>query len=424
MRLAKISAAAAAVCAIALAGAPAAGAAGDPLRPQQWNLDMVESDAAHSITTGQGAVVAVIDTGVQSSHPDLQGRLTQGRDLVGGDDDPQDGEGHGTNVTGIIAANEGNGVGVSSVAPGAKVMPIKVLDDSGSGDEATVSAGIDLAVARGADVINLSLSPQAPLVGSSPEFEAAMRNAVDHGVVVVAAAGNDSLPVCENPTVEGRVLCVGAVDRRGSRSFYSSFGYGLGLVAPGGSVLPFPGEGVLSTYKDSSYDELAGTSQATPHVSAVAALLVSRGIRGQAAVNRILATATDAGPPGPDSEYGAGIVNARAAVEGTPAGGPSSQASSVRVKILKRRIGAVLKRGLKVRCRSAGTGRCVVEVTVKGRVIALGSARVRPGRTVIVKARLNSRGRRLLRKATKQKVTIRVTLPGADPKIFKLTLRR
>src|SRR5206468_3875922 len=113
-----------------------------------------------------------------------------------------------------------------------------------------------------------------------------------------------------------------------------------------------------------------------------------------------------------------GIVNARAAVEGTPAGGSSSQgSSSARVKILKRRIGAVRKRGFKVRCTSAGTGRCVVEVTVRGRVIALGSARVRLGRTVIVKARLNSRGRRLLRRAKKLKVTITVTLPGANPNI-------
>src|ERR1700755_1367279 len=100
-----------------LALAPASAlAAGDPLRPQQWGLDMIESDAAHQTARGDGAVVAVIDSGVNAGHPDLAGRLVPGHDFVDNDDTPQDGNGHGTHVTGIIAANSGNGVGVSSVA--------------------------------------------------------------------------------------------------------------------------------------------------------------------------------------------------------------------------------------------------------------------------------------------------------------------
>ena len=130
-------------------------------------------------------------------------------------------------------------------------------------------------------------------------FDAAVHRALAAGIVVVAAAGNNGVPVCEQPAAGDGLLCVGAVDKRKQRSFFSSFGSGLGLVAPGGSgSRAMPGEDVLSTYKGSGYEALAGTSQAAPHVSGVAALLVARGVRGQAAVKRILATATDLGAPG------------------------------------------------------------------------------------------------------------------------------
>jgi len=154
-------------------------------------------------------------------------------------------------------------------------------------------------------------------------FDAAVHRALAAGIVVVAASGNDGVPVCEQRAAGDRLLCVGAVDRRKQRSFFSSFGSGLGLVAPGGSGAGVPGEDVLSTYKGSRYEELAGTSQAAPHVSGVAALLVPRGVRGQAAVKRILATSTDLGAPGNDAVYGAGLVNARAAVAGLSAGRPA-----------------------------------------------------------------------------------------------------
>src|SRR4051812_46818445 len=167
----------------ALAPAGTAHAA-DPLRGQQWGLSMVESDAAHSVTRGAGAVVAVIDTGGLASHQDLQGRLVAGHDFVGNDDDPNDENGHGTHVTGIVAANDGNGIGVSSVAPDAKVMPVRVLDADGSGSSGDIAAGIDWAVAHGAQVINLSLGPDVPVVDSAPEIGEAIDRALNRGVVV------------------------------------------------------------------------------------------------------------------------------------------------------------------------------------------------------------------------------------------------
>jgi subtilisin family serine protease len=402
---------------LALTPAAALGA-GDPLRSQQWGLDMVESDAAHQTDRGSGAVVAVVDSGVDAGHPDLQGRLLPGHDFVDNDDTPQDGNGHGTHVTGIIAANAGNGVGVSSVAPGAKVMPIRVLDNNGDGDVARVVEGIDYAVSHGAEVINLSLGPDVPLVGSDDSYSAAIDRALDRGVIVVAAAGNDGVPTCEQPSGQGRLLCVGSVDKRGMRSFFSSFGQGLGVTAPGGSSVPVQGEDILSTWNDGGYETLAGTSQAAPHVSGVAALLVSKGLRGQAAVKRILATARDAGTPGPDPQYGAGIVDARAAVAGLSGGDAASGAARVSIPRVQR-LRTAIRHGIEVRCRAAGRGRCRAKAKRGKRVLAYGTHRVRAGVTVTTWARSNRRARRMewsaLRRRKSFHVWVRVTLPGAAP---------
>ena len=241
------------LCRLLLLVAAPAGAA-DPRRGAQWNLDLIEADAAHSVSTGAGAVVAVVDSGVQADHPDLAGRVGQGYDFVQHDATPQDGNGHGTHVSGIIAAATGNGIGVESVAPGATIMPVRVLDDSGAGNTDDVARGVDYARTHGADVINLSLGSEVPLVGASggDAFDAAVHRALAAGIVVVAAAGNNGVPVCEQPAASDGLLCVGAVDKRKQRSFFSSFGSGLGLVAPGGSggsSTGMTGEDVLSTYK-------------------------------------------------------------------------------------------------------------------------------------------------------------------------------
>jgi serine protease len=225
-------------------------AAADPLRDRQWNLSLVEADAAHATSTGAGAVVAVVDSGVAAGHPDLAGRLAAGRDVVDGDATPEDGDGHGTHVTGIVGAATGNGTGVASVAPGARLMPVRVLGADGSGTTAGVVAGIDWARSHGADVINLSLGSEVPIVGAigGDELDGAIRRALAAGIVVVAAAGNNSMPLCEQPAAAAGLLCVGAVDRRRQRSVFSSFGRGLGVMAPGGAGLPQAGENVLSTY--------------------------------------------------------------------------------------------------------------------------------------------------------------------------------
>jgi thermitase len=407
----------AAVLCAALLPAGAHAGAGDPLRSHQWALDLVHADAAHSVTAGAGATVAVIDTGVDAAHPDLAGRIVQGYDFVDNDATPQDGNGHGTHVSGIVAADAGNGIGVDSVAPGASIMPVRVLDDGGSGSDAAVAAGIDWATDHGADVINLSLGGTLPTsaLGLPDAMSDAVQRALRRGVVVVAAAGNDGLPFCQNNSFGGQVLCVGAVDKRGSRSFFSSFGQGLSLVAPGGSDTPGTDEDVLSTWSDGNYQELAGTSQATPHVSGVAALLVSVGVRGQAAVRRILATASDLGPPGADVQYGAGLVNAQAAVAGLSraggAGGNGGGKGRARVVVAKRkRIRTVLRRGLRVKCRSAVAGRCSGVASHRRHRIAARAVRVAAGHSRRFSLKLSHRGRRTLKAALRAHRRLRLRL--------------
>jgi subtilisin family serine protease len=401
----------------------AAPAQGDPRRGEQWNLDLVESDAAHATATGAGAVIAVVDTGVAAGHPDLAGQILPGRDFVQDDDTPQDGNGHGSHVSGIAIAASGNGVGVSSVAPGAKLLPVRVLGDDGGGTSEDVAAGIDWARTHGANVINLSLGSEIPIVGAmgGDEIDAAIRRALTAGIVVVAAAGNNGVPVCEQPAAGEGLLCVGAVDKRGQRSFFSSFGSGLGVVAPGGSSLPTAGEDVLSTVPPSGYEEIAGTSQAAPHVAGVAALLVGKGLTGQAAVKRILDSATDLGPAGDDAEYGNGLVNARAAVAGLgsgsggPGGGPSGGSgggSAVKPFVRVKRRQAALRRGVRVRLRAARAGRVRVRVRAHGRTIARRLRTVPAGRARTVVAKLNRRGRRMARRPGALRARVLVRLPG------------
>jgi subtilisin family serine protease len=419
-----------------LAAAPASAA--DPLRARQWNLDLIEADAAHATSTGAGATVAIVDSGVQADHPDLAGRIGPGYDAVDGDSTPQDGDGHGTHVAGIVGAATGNGVGVESVAPGATLMPVRVLDDTGSGTIDRVARGVDWAREHGADVINLSLGGDVPLIGAAggDAFDAAIRRAIAAGIVVVAAAGNNAVPTCEQPAANG-LLCVGAVDKRRQRSFFSSFGRGLGIVAPGGSGASASGaevgEDVLSTYPRSTYHELAGTSQAAPHVAGVAALLVARGIRGQAAVHRLLATATDLGAPGADPEYGAGLVDTHAAVAGTGGGSPRPAPAATRRRAIepfvhvkrRQRARRVLRHGIRVRVRAAHSGRVRVRVTTRGHAIARGSRRVRAGRAATVVARLTRYGRRLARhRPAAFPGRVRVRLPGERrTRIRSITVR-
>ena len=307
-------------------GAPGSGPANDPLFARQWALDQLNAPEAWARgARGAGTTVAVVDTGVDLGHPDLSSKLVAGRDFVDGDSCAQDENGHGTHVAGISGAVTNNGIGVAGVAPDARLMPVRVLDEEGSGSIDEIAAGIRWAADNGAQVINLSLG-ELPVVGQleaiNEDIEAAVDHAWERGSLVVAAAGNDTFPLCSYPSFADHAVCIAATDRRGLPSYYSNFPNNktlLGFRAPGGvgSVFCEHDEDVYSTIWPGSSDDcqgagaLAGTSMAAPQVAGVAALLYGQGLTNAQIVERLKQTSSNNGLYDPVMGYG--IVNADAA---------------------------------------------------------------------------------------------------------------
>ncbi len=254
----------------------------DPYFPYQWHLSTIGLTQAWDRTKGAGAVVAVIDTGV-SQQIDGLNELLPGYDFVHRDDDPSDEHWHGTHVAGTIAQVTDNGEGVSSVAPRAAILPVRVMNANGSGTSSDLAEGIVWAVDEGADVLNISLG----FGGSSYAVQEACDYAEENGVLVVAATGNDGEDNgVQYPAKLDTVLAVGATDLNGDRTHYSNGGDELDMVAPGGDVdADLDGDGMPDGVMQAApyegewiYMLASGTSMAAPHVSGVAALLVAQGI--------------------------------------------------------------------------------------------------------------------------------------------------
>lgn len=289
-----------------------ASASNDPYRSLQWPLNTLTAETAWHIQRGTGQTVAVIDTGVDATHPDLAGRLLAGEDLIApGGDGRTDPNGHGTHVAGIIDAVAGNGIGVAGLADGASILPVRVLDADGYGNDGNVASGIIWATDNGATVINMSLA--------GPDDDAILASAVSyaqsHDVVVVAAAGNereDGNPI-EYPAAYPGVVAVAATDSGNRAADFSEERAYVGVAAPGVHV--------LSTYRG-GYAYGDGTSMASPYVAAEAALVraAAPALSATDVIGAVYASARDLGTPGKDVEFGYGLINPVAALQSVQGG--------------------------------------------------------------------------------------------------------
>jgi type VII secretion-associated serine protease mycosin len=282
-------------------------AANDPLLAQQWGIFATGADRVWAVTTGKGVTVAVVDSG-SGPHPDLAENLLPGRSFFGPveaqDGNDIDASGHGSHVAGIIAAAANNGIGGSGVAPNAKILPIKVLDQAGQGDARDVAAGVRFAADNGAKVINLSLGGAT----ESSSLTQAIQYANDKGALVVAAAGNGGATDKPKwPASLDLTIAVTAVDSANSVTSFDQRGDYIDISAPGASI--------VSTAKG-DYVALSGTSMAAGFVAGAAALLFAAEPRISNAQVRdiLLRTATDIGDPGRDQTFGVGFLNLVAAM--------------------------------------------------------------------------------------------------------------
>jgi thermitase len=277
--------------------------------PSQWALPKIEAPAAWDISTGSSdVIVAVVDSGLDTAHIEFSGRVVSPHDEIDNDSVPQDTCAHGTHVTGIAAAQGNNGVGVAGMAWGVRVMPVRVLNQSYtcSGSEENIAAGIDWAVNHGARIINLSLGGPRNFGQTCeqtyPTMGNAVQDALDAGVLVVAASGNSNGPVICPAAMDG-VIAVGSTTSSDTRSSFSNYGPELDLTAPG--------SGIYSTVPG-GYDDNSGTSMAAPHVSGLAALLWSaKPLLTRTQVTDIMQnSAVDLGTPDWDLYFGHGRINA------------------------------------------------------------------------------------------------------------------
>jgi serine protease len=289
-----------------LSGPPASG---DSVRAEQWHLKTLNVAGAWTYSSGDGVTVAVIDSGVDAGHVDLAGQVLPGLDLVTGSGDGRiDPVGHGTTVSAIIAGRGDDSAGVVGIAPKAKILPVRVLDQENRYDDALIVAkAVRWAVDHGARVINLSLGGN----GSSASLAAALDYAFAKDVVVVACTGNTGSSGSTDvwyPAREPGVIAVAGLERSGEQLW-------SGSITGKQTVIAAPATQLYGA-RPNGYWRVQGTSFAAPMVSGTAALIRSRWPTMPAAevINRIIKTAKDRGAAGHDSEYGYGEVDPTAAL--------------------------------------------------------------------------------------------------------------
>ncbi|WP_459503160.1 S8 family peptidase [Bacillus sp. C1] len=274
----------------------------DPYFNNQYGLQKIQAPSAWDNQRSDPDVkIAIIDTGVQGSHPDLASKVIYGHDYVDNDSQSDDGNGHGTHCAGIAGALTNNNIGIAGVAPQSSIYAVRVLDNQGSGTLDAVAKGIREAADSGAKVISLSLGASS----GGTALQQAVQYAWNKGAVIVAAAGNDGNTKPNYPAYYNEVISVASTDRLDRKSSFSTYGNWVDVAAPGSSI--------YSTYKGSSYQTLSGTSMATPHVAGVAGLLANQGY-SNVEIRKIIETTSDK-ISGTGTYWKNGRVNASKAVQ-------------------------------------------------------------------------------------------------------------
>ena len=281
----------------------------DPDLYLQWGLSKIQAPTAWDETTGSSdLVIAIVDTGVDLNHPDLNDKIVPGWDFVNDDNSPQDDHGHGTHVAGIAAAETNNARGVAGVSWGARIMPIKVLRYDGDGYYSDVAQGVLYACNHGAQIINLSLGGTNP----SSTLKNALEQAYADGCIIVAAAGNSGQDEIDYPARYAEAIAVAATDQVDDHAPFSDTGPQIEVAAPGVGIYS-----TLWTPSSHTYGVKHGTSMSTPHVSGLAALIwtLCPQLTNTEARSVISGTAKDLGAPGWDPKFGFGRIDAQKAVQ-------------------------------------------------------------------------------------------------------------
>ncbi|MBR8835831.1 MAG: S8 family serine peptidase [Stigonema ocellatum SAG 48.90 = DSM 106950] len=302
---------------------PALTGPNDPLYSQQWNLHNIGVVGAWNQTKGKGVTVAVIDTGITRVRDLVETKFVPGYDFVNDKVEAKDDNGHGTHVAGTIAQSTDNSYGVAGIAYEASLMPLKVLSGFGGGTVADIAEAIKFAADNGADVINMSLGG----AGESQLMKSAIEYAYKKGVIIIAAAGNENQNAASYPARYPHVIGVSALGADGQKAAYSNFGAGVDISAPGGSdagkilqeTIDMENKGVAV------FMGLQGTSMAAPHVAGVAALVKATGVKEPDEVLKILKQSARSVKDDGLNYYGAGQLNAEAAVQSATQGQISFQ---------------------------------------------------------------------------------------------------
>lgn len=282
--------------------APAAATTNDPLLANAWHLTKIAAPAAWDIGTGSGVIVAILDTGIDGTHPDLAAQMVGGWNFYDNNSNTTDVQGHGTAVAGAAAAAANNGVGVASVAWGARLMPVRIADANGYAYWSTVAQGLTWAADNGARVANISYLG----VSASSTVQSAAQYMRSKGGVVVVSAGNNGIDEGLAPT--DTMIVVSATDANDAKTSWSSYGSFVDVAAPG--------QNIYTTVRGGGYGYWWGTSFASPVVAGVAALVKARRPDFTAAQveSALFSSAVDLGAAGKDPLYGYGRVSAAGAI--------------------------------------------------------------------------------------------------------------